>query len=436
MNGSYSIFGGNRLTGTVTPIPNKNSLMGAMPLAVIAPAGFSIRALPNTSDVHGFIEIFDALDVDCAMKDGRCVFDSSRLDTYHVRSARGSTFRGSVSLAGPLLARFGKATLPIPGGCKLGERSISTHINAFRDLGIEAEENGTEISLRRPRNMKTKGTAWLSEASVTTTISLASFAAAVDGDFEINNAACEPHVCDVLSALSRMGARIEGIGSNHLRIRGNSKLGAVEFDASPDFVDVAGYCVAAAVTKGEIHIVNGNANNMMVGIARWLKSFSVDIELVGTDIHVKTDHELEIISERFPKASHDLPKLAVAPWPGMAVDVLPVMVTLATKAKGRILFQNWMYESGFDFIRELVYLGADIYMSDPQKIIVMEPATTYRGGVIGSPGVIQGTKALFLAALADPVETTLHGTNILKRRYPDILETYRLLGARIEDLET
>jgi len=130
----------------------------------------------------------------------------------------------------------------------------------------------------------------------------------------------------------------------------------------------------------------------------------------------------------------DLPKLSVAPWPGFPVDVLPVMVTLATESKGRILFQNWMYESGFDFIRELVYMGADIYMSDPQRIIVMEPQTQYAGGIVGSPGVIQGTKAILLAALSDPVETILSGTDILKRRHPRILETYRGLGADIEEM--
>jgi len=436
MNGTYEIIGGNPLKGTVEPISNKNSLMGALPLAILETGGFAIRNLPDTSDVNGFLEIFKSIDIDCQRDGSYCRFDSTGLHTHIIESDRGRSFRGSFSLAGPLLARFGKAQLPIPGGCKLGARSVATHVDGFRELGIEVQESGNDVIFRRPARWNGKRSIWLPEASVTATISISSFAAAVNSQVEIRNAACEPHVCDVLQALVRMGARIEGIGSNHLVITGSPSLNQIEFNASPDYVDISGYCVAAAVTGGSIKISNGNVGNNMLGITRWLSRFNVGITFEGQDIIVDGGADLIINSDQFPKATHDLPKLAVAPWPGFPVDVLPVMVTLATKATGRILFQNWMYESGFDFIRELVYLGADIYMSDPQKIIVMEPRTTYIGGAVGSPGIIQGTKAIFLAALADPVKTILHGTDILKRRYPNVLKIYKTLGAEIVELKT
>ncbi|MFP4385400.1 MAG: hypothetical protein ACLFSE_15255, partial [Spirochaetia bacterium] len=160
--------------------------------------------------------------------------------------------------------------------------------------------------------------------------------------------------------------------------------------------------------------------------------FNVMVKRNGEDLIVNGKAKLTLKKENFPMAGRDLPKFAVRPWPGFPVDILPVMVTLATKTEGNLLFQNWMYESGFDFVRELNYMGAEIYISDPQKIIVLEPVIDYKGGEVAAPGIIQGTKAIFLAALSDKVETVIHGTDILKRRYPEIFDTYTSLGAEIE----
>jgi UDP-N-acetylglucosamine 1-carboxyvinyltransferase len=162
-----------------------------------------------------------------------------------------------------------------------------------------------------------------------------------------------------------------------------------------------------------------------------MRLFGLKIETAGADVLVSAPKPLHIAKDEFPLAGKDLPKFSVRPWPGFPVDVLPVMVTLACKAEGSVLFQNWMYESGFDFVRELNYLGAEIYISDPQKIMVMEPVVEFSGGEVAAPGIIQGTKAIFLAALSDPVETIVHGTNILRRRYPEIYRNYSALGAEI-----
>jgi len=434
MNGTYRIKGGVPLKGEVHPIPNKNSILGALPLAVIANGPLRISRLPRTSDVELFLEIYRQWGAQIDFNDENASINCIPISSTVVPDSIGKHFRGAFSLVGPLLARFGRAKLPLPGGCQLGMRSVSTHINAFRELGIDIKFDGEWVSFVRPSKSPRSNKVWLLEASVTATLSVAMYAALSEGDTEIIDAACEPHVSDVLNALATMGAKIEGIGTNHLHIKGTATLSPTTFSPSPDFVDISGFIAAAAVTRGVLTIRESNIPLIMDGLLKWFRLFGVKISKDGKNLIADGTGSLEINTKEFPLAGADLPKFAVRPWPGFPVDVLPVMVTLATKSKGRILFQNWMYESGFDFIRELTYMGAEIYMSDPQRIIVMDAPVTYKGGTVGSPGIIQGTKAIFLAALADDCETVLHGINILKRRYPEIAETYGRLGARIEEL--
>ncbi len=435
MNGTYKIIGGTPLKGEVTPIPNKNSLMGALPLAILSNEKIKFPHLPLTSDVRLFLEIFKGWGATVDITEKETFIDCSSITYHQIPVDIGRQFRGAFSLVGPLLARFGRAEAPLPGGCQLGMRSVSSHVNAFRELGVQVDFSNDSVIFTQKSNYQRRSRIWLLEASVTGTLNVAMYAARIDGETEIIDAACEPHVCDVLNSLVSMGAKIEGIGSNRLFIKGNPALNGCTFIASPDFVDIAGYIVAAAITKGNLTICDSNIPSIVDGILKWFGLFGVSFSRNGSDIIVDGTTDLRINTTDFPLAGTDLPKFAARPWPGFPVDILPVMVTLATKAKGRVLFQNWMYESGFDFVRELVYMGAEIYMSDPQRIIVMDSPVVYKGGEVGSPGIIQGTKAIFLAALADNAETILHGTNILKRRYPEIDKTYKKLGARIEVIE-
>ena len=238
---------------------------------------------------------------------------------------------------------------------------------------------------------------------------------------------------DVLRLLRRMGVAVEGEGTNCVTVRGSGRpLAGAEFRAGPDYVDLAGSVVAAAVTGGRLTILGGNVPTLVNGMANWFRAFGIELEQAGDDLLVAAPERLQVHAEFLPQAGRDLPKLAVRPWPGFPVDVLPVMVTLACKSHGAILFQNWMYESGFDYVRELKYLGAEILVSDPQRVMVREPVITFRGGEIAAPYIIQGTKAIFLAALADDAETVIHGVDLLRRRYPTIFESYSALGARIE----
>lgn len=432
MNGTFRIRGGKSLRGTVRPILNKNSLLGALPAAVLAGGGAQYHDLPATTDVEYFLDIYRSLGAEISKSDdGVTRIDCGKVRSWKVDRDIGKRLRGAFMLVGPLLARFGSAEVPLPGGCKLGSRSVSVHVNAFRTLGVTVEEKDGALRFTAPRRSQPTAAVWLLEASVTATLNVAMYAAGRDGEVEIIDASCEPHVVDVLRFLVDLGAQIRGIGTNHLSIKGRSELGTADFTASPDHVDIAGYCVAAGVTGGTIRIADANLPRITTGIFNWMRLFGLEIETEGSDIVVSGRKPLRIAKEEFPLAGKDLPKFSVRPWPGFPVDILPVMVTLACKAHGSVLFQNWMYESGFDFVRELNYLGAEIYISDPQKIMVMEPVVHFSGGEIAAPGIIQGTKAIFLAALSDDVETILHGTNILRRRYPDIYRNYSDLGAEI-----
>ncbi|MFP4385156.1 MAG: hypothetical protein ACLFSE_14015, partial [Spirochaetia bacterium] len=295
MNGTFRITGGNPLKGTIEPIVNKNSLMGALPMAVLTQDGVAYRSLPATSDVERFLEIFRKWGAHIEL-DGEALtsINTAQCSEYRVDPRIGSQFRGAFSLAGPLLARFGKAAISLPGGCKLGNRSISVHLDAFRQLGVKIETSGNEVTFTVPKNRNHTARIWLLEASVTATLNIALYAAGTDTELEIIDASCEPHVTDVLNALSAMGAEITGIGTNHLFIKGKSGLKKTVFTPSPDHVDIAGYMVAAAITGGEITVKGGNKPMIMDGIINWFELFNVMVKRNGEDLIVNGKAKLTL----------------------------------------------------------------------------------------------------------------------------------------------
>ena len=434
MNGTFRIKGGVPLHGEVTPIANKNALMGALPAAALSGDGILFPALPDTLDVHTYLEILTRLGAKVTRSgQGAVHVDPAGIRAHTIDPAMGRRLRGAFSLTGPLLARFGSVEMPLPGGCDLGYRAITTHLDGFRKLDVAVQQRDSSVLLTAPRTHAGRYDIWLAEASVSATLDLALYAAGSGFSLTIRDAACEPHVVEVLRLLRRMGVGVEGEGTNQITIHGPGRpLAGADFKAGLDYVDLAGSIVATAVTGGRLTIRGGNVPTLVNGMANWFHAFGIELERSGDDLLVAAPERLQVHAEFLPQAGRDLPKLAVRPWPGFPVDVLPVMVTLACKSHGAILFQNWMYESGFDYVRELNYLGAEILISDPQRVMVREPAITFRGGEIAAPYIIQGTKAIFLAALADEAETVIHGVDLLRRRYPTIFETYSALGARIE----
>jgi UDP-N-acetylglucosamine 1-carboxyvinyltransferase len=410
-------------------------MLAVIPAAVLSNKTIVYKDVPKTSDIQKLCSITRKLGGEVVDNvAGELRINCKNLDSYHVDEELGGSFRASLNFVGPLLARFGIAEVPLPGGCDLGMRSIEAHTNVFEKAGVEVERMGKYVRFRAPRVKAKKYTVWQIEASVTATENFVMYAAGIKSEVELFDAASEPHVTDLLNLLSEMGASISGIGSNRLVIKGKKTLGKGVFVPRPDAIDIAGYIVAAAVTNGEIRIKGANIPDIVDGMINWYSMFNIVVSRKGKDLIVKRGKKgliIDVNKSGFPLAAPNLPKFTPRPWPGFPVDALPPIAVLASKSTGRLLIQNWMYESGLDFVRELNAMGADIFMIDTQRIIINGPVR-FRGGEVTPPSVIQSVKAVFLAALADPAVTIIHGTEILKRRYPNIIEVYKKLGAKIE----
>jgi UDP-N-acetylglucosamine 1-carboxyvinyltransferase len=431
------ITGGRKLEGAVTPIPNKNSLVAVLPAAILTDETVTYKNVPGTSDVTKILQILKLLGAEVNQgTGGEIKINCAGIKSHKIDQILGGQFRASLMFAGPLLARFGVAEIPLPGGCDLGMRSISAHLDSFKKAGVEFKYVDGFVKFTAPKKPAKSYDIWQLEASVTASENLMMYAAGTGAEYVITDAACEPHVNELLRMLDDMGAEVYGIGSNKVTIKGNKKLKGAIYEPGPDFVDVAGLMVAAAVTDGKIRINGANVPEIVDGMINWFELFNVKIERDGGDLIVSRNGELVIdpVNSGVPLAAPGLPKLYPRPWPGFPVDAIPVMAVLASKTRGRLLLKNWMYESGFDFVRELNAMGADIFVSDPERVIVTGPVK-FKGGVIVSPSVIQACNAIFIAALCDPVVTEIHGVDILRRRYPNVFETYTSLGAIIERVD-
>jgi UDP-N-acetylglucosamine 1-carboxyvinyltransferase len=436
MSPAIKISGGRKLVGEVTPVPNKNAMLPALAACLLTNETVTYKDLQKSTDVLKTLQILRNLGAEVDDADFTNIrVNCSKVKTYEVDYTNGNALRSSILFAGPLLARFGKAKIPLPGGCVLGKRSISAHIDAFQKVGIHTEVTDGYAWFTRVAPVQPHYELWMMEASVTATENLAMYAAGTEAVFDITEAAAEPHVTQLLQLLNAFGCEISGFESNKIRITGKSDCRGATFTPDPDHIDIAGLIVAAAITRGQITIKNANVYRVTGGLVQFFRKFNIDIQPSGLDLIVNGSKELFIdsVDSGFPLASEDLPKVSPRPWPGFPVDALPNVVTLACKTRGKTLIQNWMYETGLDFIRELNVLGANIFMSDPQRVIVNGPIN-FNGGRVLAPSIIQATQAIFLAALADEADTVIEGWDILKRRYPNTLDVYRALGARIEEL--
>jgi UDP-N-acetylglucosamine 1-carboxyvinyltransferase len=431
---TIKVTGGVPLKGEVYPVPNKNAIVAALPAALLTDEDVIFHNVPKSTDVLKILEMLRLLGAEVEDGNYSCVKINCRnVKSYTVDKELGNLIRASVMFAGPLLARFGKAKIPVPGGCVLGKRSIAAHVDAFSKAGIKLSFEDGYAFFEAPKKPETRYDVWQLEASVTATENLAMYAAGVESEIIITDSASEPHVTQLLELLSKMGANIEGVMSNRITVKGRNKLKGAEFTPGPDHVDVGGLVVAAAVTQGEITLKNCNIPSAFGGMIEWFRLFNIEITESGEDLVVKGSGKIfvDTLNSGIPMAGEGLPKFVPRPWPGFPVDVLPVIVTLACKNDGTVLIQNWMYETGLDYIRELNSMGANIFMADPQRIIVKGPVS-FKGGKVTAPGIIQACKSIYLASLCDPVETTIFGVDVLKRRYPNFIETYSRLGAKIE----
>ncbi len=434
MSENYRIIGGKPLIGEVIPVPNKNSVVSALPACLLTNEDVIYEDLPDTTDVQKMLLMIEKLGGVVKKESNKTIINTANVNNFVVDKELGGKIRASIMFSGPLLARFGKAKIPLPGGCVLGKRSINAHIDAFVKVGIDVdfEDGWVEFSVSK----KDKDNfVWMVEASVTATENLILYCAGTAQNFDIVNAASEPHVSALCEMLSNMGAKFQGIGSNTLRIEGSNNLKGITFKSDPDFVDIASLIAAVGITKGKVTIKDAYQIMNIGGILQSFSKFGIVFSADFSDLIVDATKGISIESAlmTLPLSGDRLPKFIPQPWPGYPVDCLPPIVALFCKLDGSILVNNWMYETGLDFSKELNEMGANIFVSDPNRIIVNGPVK-FKGGEIRVPGIIQAAMAIFIAALADPVETTLVEAEILKRRYPDITDRFRKLGADVTNV--
>jgi UDP-N-acetylglucosamine 1-carboxyvinyltransferase len=351
--------------------------------------------------------------------------DASGVTTTELDEELCNQIRASILLAGPLLARFGTATVPPPGGDVIGRRRIDTHIHALAALGAEIEME-PRYEMRAERLLGT--TLFLDEASVTGTENAVMAAALAEGETTLRNAACEPHVQDLCRFLVTLGADIDGIGSNVLRIRGVESLGGCSHRICPEHIEVASFIGLAAVTGSDITIEGAVADDLLAVLPAF-ERLGVRVELSGDSVHVPAEQELVVQDD----LGGQIPKIEDGVWPAFPSDLTSIAVVVATQAHGTILVFEKMFENRLFFVDKLVGMGARIIICDPHRVVVSGPAKLY-GERLESPDIRAGM-AMLIASLCAEGTSTIGNIAQIDRGYERIDERLRTLGARIERVD-
>jgi UDP-N-acetylglucosamine 1-carboxyvinyltransferase len=422
----FVIQGGVPLSGTVTPAGNKNGALPILAASVLTDEEVVLRNVPRIRDVQAMLDILQGLGVRVEWKAQNevslCASGMNR-DSGEVDDALAEQIRASFLLAGPLLARNGHAVMPPPGGDVIGRRRLDPHLDALRALGAEHELNG-KITLRAPNGLRA-GEVFMDEPSVMATENALLAAALTPGTTVMGNVACEPHVQDLARMISKMGARIEGIGSNVLTVHGVDQLGGCTHDVSPDHIEIGSFMALAGVTGGEVRIKDVIPDDLRM-IRLVFGRLGLQSELDGDDIVVPGGQTLVVSRDLGEYKS----KVQDGPWPAFPADLTSIAVSLATQCAGSILIHEWMFENRLIFTDKLVSMGADIVLCDPHRAIVTGPSRL-RGINAASPDIRAGM-AILIAALAAEGQSEIANIWQIDRGYERIDERLRDLGAQIE----
>ena len=430
---SFLVEGGHRLKGTICPQGAKNEVLQILCAVLLTPEEVTVQNVPDILDVRNLIDMLANLGVKVQNTAPGCwSFKADRIDRAYAESmdfvAKSAGLRGSVMLLGPLLARLGHATVSKPGGDKIGRRRVDTHIKGFQALGatfLLNEERGY-FELKAD---KLKGTYMLlDEASVTGTANIIMAAVLADGVTTIYNAACEPYVQQLCRMLVRMGARIDGIGSNLLTITGVKELHGTSHKVLPDMIEVGSFIGMAAMTQSEITIKDVSYQNLGI-IPMSFARLGIQMEQRGDDIFIPAQEHYQI--ESFIDGS--IMTLADAPWPGLTPDLLSVLLVTATQAKGSVLIHQKMFESRLFFVDKLIDMGAQVILCDPHRVVVIGhdrqfPLTARR---MSSPDIRAGI-ALLIAAMSAKGTSRIDNIGQIDRGYQNIDGRLNALGANIK----
>ncbi len=432
---SFKIEGGHLLRGTITPQGAKNEALQVICATLLTADAVTISNIPDIRDVNNLIQLLREIGVKVSGGNGTYTFQADSLDMAFLESdefvRECAELRGSVLMIGPLLARMGKAVITKPGGDKIGRRRLDTHFLGFEKLGAELRQIKSR-SVYEISAAELKGTYMLlDEASVTGTANIIMAAVMATGVTTIYNAACEPYVQQLCHMLNRMGAKIQGIGSNLLTIEGVKTLGGTEHRLLPDMIEVGSFIGMAAMCGGGIRIKDVSLKNLGI-IPDAFRRLGVKVEVEGDDLFVP--RQTHYVVDSFIDGT--IMTLADAPWPGLTPDLLSVLIVVATQAQGSVLFHQKMFESRLFFVDRLIDMGAQIILCDPHRAVVVghDRQRQLRGSRMSSPDIRAGIALLIAAMSADGV-STISNIEQIDRGYERIEERLRALGAHIERIE-
>ncbi|HEX9651530.1 MAG TPA: UDP-N-acetylglucosamine 1-carboxyvinyltransferase [Cyclobacteriaceae bacterium] len=433
---SFRIVGGNQLKGEIIPQGAKNEALQIISATLLTPEKVTIHNIPEIRDVQRLIQLLKSLGAQVEDKGkGTFTFAASNIDLGFLDSPEylemGSTLRGSIMIMGPLLARFGKGKIPRPGGDKIGRRRLDTHFIGFQKLGAKFEyDPGTGFYTVEANHLK--GTYMLlDEASVTGTANLIMTSVLAEGKTTIFNAACEPYIQQLCKMLVRMGANIDGIGSNLIMIEGVNKLKGTEHTLLPDMIEIGSFIGLAALTQSEITIKNAGVNHLGL-IPEVFRRMGIQMLIDGDDIFIPAQSEYVI--DTFIDGS--ILTISDAPWPGFTPDLLSIALVVATQARGTVLIHQKMFESRLFFVDKLIDMGAQIILCDPHRATVIGLDRKYplRGINMSSPDIRAGVSLLIAALSAEGTSIIYNGEQI-DRGYQNIDGRLRGLGADIQKVD-
>jgi UDP-N-acetylglucosamine 1-carboxyvinyltransferase len=424
----FVIQGGAPLSGTVVPAGNKNGALPILAASLLTEEEVVVRNVPRIRDVEAMLDLLRELGARVDWTgDNEVTLQADHVVGHEVDRDLSERIRASFLLAGPLLARFGRAVMPPPGGDVIGRRRLDPHLDAFRALGAEAHAD-RDIVLSAPGGLRA-GDFFMDEPSVMATENALMAAALTPGTTTIANAACEPHIQDLARMLVKMGADIQGIGSNVMTVHGRAELHGCEHDVAPDHIDIGSFMALAGVTGGELRIKGVVPGDLRM-IRLVFERLGLRSELDDGDVVVPGEQQLIVVRDVGGY------KLTVqdGPWPAFPADLTSIAVALATQCAGSVLIHEWMFENRLIFTDKLKTMGADIVLCDPHRAIVVGPCRL-RGERVESPDIRAGM-AMVIAALAADGRSEIGNIRQIDRGYERIDERLRELGARIERVAT
>jgi UDP-N-acetylglucosamine 1-carboxyvinyltransferase len=431
----FKIKGGKRLKGEIIPQGAKNEALQILSATVLTSESVTVHNVPNIVDVNKLIELLAALGSYVERLGPESYrFTATEINTTYLETdeyrKRAAALRGSVMLLGPILARFGKASMPRPGGDKIGRRRLDTHFLGFQKLGAKFNFDEEEHLFHIDASELKGAYILLDEASVTGTANIVMASVLAKGTTTIYYAACEPYLQQLCLMLNRMGAKISGIGSNLLTIEGVDKLSGTEHTLLPDMIEIGSFIGLAAMTQSEVTIKNCRIDMLGI-IPEVFKRLGIKLEYRGDDIHIPSQEHYEI--ETFIDGS--ILTVSDSPWPGFTPDLISIVLVIATQAKGTVLIHQKMFESRLFFVDKLIDMGAQIILCDPHRatVIGMDRKQSLKGIKMSSPDIRAGV-SLLIAALSATGISEISNIDQIDRGYQNIDGRLRALGAEIERL--